>query len=134
MKWYLTEFWQWRCCSQAGHLLSSLTETADIWCDVFACLLSQQRRAELAAGQKQACSALQLQLFPFFVCFICMLFCVYLGKAVWNQKFTISSSSLSASVAQIKGQTCCERESVSQLAAISHTDAVPISLIPVASY
>lgn len=45
-----------------------------------------------------------------------------------------SSPFLPPAIAQIKGQTCSEIESVSQLTEISHKDTVPISLIPVASY
>lgn len=48
MKWCLNEFWQRRCCSQAGPLLSSLAGTADIWCDIVVCL--PPASAELRQG------------------------------------------------------------------------------------
>lgn len=96
-KWCLSRFSQLRWCSQAGPLLQE-QQTWGVALS-FACILLQQSSGRACCHP--ACRALQLQLFP---CSVPLSVCssVYLGKADWNQKFTIPCSSPSATATQIK--------------------------------
>lgn len=72
--------------------------------------------------------------FPFLcLLYLCAPLCVPLGKLT-EIKSSLFLPPASASATQIKRQTCCEIESVPQVAARSHKGTVPISSIPAASH